>query len=184
MNKELAIRHLRAAYEAAAHSLDPSNQNGAVLVGQLGKVLSDGENNFAKGVKFTDERARLRPQKYRYFEHAERNAIYTAARLGNKVAQSTMYCPWAACCDCARGIIQSGVKTLVMHKERMAMTPERWADDVNEALAMLVEAQVVLEYYEGPIEGAGGVFVNGTMWNPSAPPKDKNQGNYFVGMGE
>ena len=105
--------YLRNAYCLARQSRDPSNQNGSTLVSADNEIIGTGNNNFPIGVVFTKERSEVRPDKYRYFEHAERAAIYQAARAGSKVFGSTMFVPWAACCDCARAIINSGVLTVV-----------------------------------------------------------------------
>lgn len=183
MNERTA-EYLRNAYCVARQSRDKSNQNGSTLVNATGDIIGTGVNNFPLGVQYTEERATTRPTKYRYFEHAERNSIYQAARAGNGVYGATMFCPWAACCDCARSIIQSGVLVLVMHRERMLMTPERWQDDVNEALEMLVEGGVQLMYHEGPIDGCPDLFVNGELWNPADDPLTEGSGNWLVGMEE
>ncbi len=180
---EKAGEYLRNAYCVANQSRDASNQNGAVIVSAQGDIIATGVNNFAVGVEYTPERAEIRPDKYRYFEHAERAAIYQAARAGNAVYGSTMYCPWAACCDCARAIINAGVLTVVMHYERMQMTPVRWQGPVNEALGMLEEARIALLYHKGPIE-CPSVFVNGEIWKPNEKIMDTDVGNYFIGMGE
>lgn len=176
------VDYLKNAYSISLQSRDTSNQNGSVLVSSQGEIIGTGVNNFAIGVKFTRERAETRPDKYRYFDHAERWSIYQAARAGNKVFGSTLYCPWAACCGCAIAIINSGVRTLVMHHERMQMTPERWQDDINEALSMLEEADVTLLYYKGPIENCSPVLVNGELWNPADAEVAPGEGNYYVGM--
>ncbi len=177
------IEFLRNAYCVARMSRDPSSQNGAVLVSPEGEIIGSAANNFAIGVPYNVQRATARPEKYLYVEHSERGAIYAAARAGNKVYGATMYCMWSACCDCARGIINSGVRRLVMHKERMDMTPERWIADVNVALLMMVEAGVTLSYYKGPIDDAPEIRVNGELWQPDQPSLVEN-GNWFVGMKE
>lgn len=180
---EQTEEYLRNAYCIAAQSRDKSNQNGSVLVSSNNEIIATGNNNFPTGVEFTEERSTVRPDKYRYFEHAERAAIYQAARAGSKVYASTMYVPWAACCDCARAIINSGVLVVVMHRERMQMTPERWQSSVNEALEMLVEAGVQLSYHGGVVEGAPDVLVNGELWNPANPPITDGSGNFFTDLG-
>jgi dCMP deaminase len=183
MTSDQMADYLRNAYCLARHSKDSSNQNGSVLVLD-NKIIGTGNNNFSIGVEFTTARAENRPEKYRYFEHAERAAIYQAARAGERVFGSVMYTPWAACCDCARGIINSGVSILVVHKERMSMTPPRWQDSVNEALDMLREAGVQITYFEGSIGDAPDVLVNGKLWNPSRAPHASGSGNVAVEMGE
>lgn len=183
MNQQTAD-YLRNAYCIARQSKDPSNQNGATLVSSNGEIIATGNNNFPIGVAFTEARSTVRPDKYRYFEHAERASIFQAARAGSKVYGSTMFVPWAACCDCARAIINSGVAVVVMHRERMTMTPERWQSSVNEALEMMAEGRVHLQYYEGPIEGCPDVYVNGELWNPANEPITEGSGNWFVELGE
>jgi deoxycytidylate deaminase len=76
-----------------------------------------------------------------------------------------MYCPWAACGECARAIIQCGIKKLVVHKQRMDQTPERWLDNVLKANKMLVDCGVVLQVYDGPV-GGNMILVNGEEWQP------------------
>ena len=156
---------LRNAYCIAAQSRDSSSQNGATLVSN-GEIIGTGSNNFPIGVEFNAERASKRPDKYRFFEHAERNAIYSAARAGLKVFESVMFCPWAACCDCARGVINSGVASLVVHQERMDMTPERWQDNVDDALNMMTEAGITIIRHKGPVHGCPDILVDGQLWNP------------------
>lgn len=182
LDLEKAEEYLRAAYLAATNSKDTSNQNGALLVAGNGRH-SSGVNNFPPGVKYTEERATTRPDKYRYFEHAERNAVYNAARKGVQTHDATLYCPWAACCPCARAIRCSGVTNIVLHKQRMMMTPERWLDDVNMALSMLEEAGVGIHYFDGPIVGTKQVIVNGELWWPFEEPAE-GIGNHkeFVGL--
>jgi dCMP deaminase len=51
-------------------------------------------------------------EKFFWFEHAERNAIYNAARVGIAVAGCTIYINRFPCSDCARAIIQSGIETI------------------------------------------------------------------------
>lgn len=175
---ELAPEMLKRAYELAEMSTDTSNQNGAVIVDKNGLVLSGGFNDFPEGVEFTHDRASVRPGKYRYYEHSERYAIYNAAKLGVSLQYATMFCPWAACCPCSRAIICAGINTLVMHKQRMAMTPERWQSDVDQALGMMEEAGVDLLYYDGPINSAP-IFVNGELWSPNTKEVVKI-GNYSL----
>lgn len=53
-----------------------------------------------------------RPQKYQWVEHAERNAIYNAARMGIPLKGCTAYITLAPCADCTRALIQSGITTV------------------------------------------------------------------------
>lgn len=62
-----------------------------------------------------EERWNKRPEKYRWVEHAERNAIYQAARHGFSTVGATMYFNTTGlpCSDCTRAVIQAGVTELV-----------------------------------------------------------------------
>ena len=130
------------AERAAGFSLDASKQNGAVLAYDDGRVLSltAAWNQFPMGVQMTEERWE-RPLKYRYVEHAERNAVYAAAAMGFPTLGMTLVCPWAACTDCARAIIQSRIVRLVT---RERIPNERWDEEIAIADEMLAEAGVEL----------------------------------------
>jgi dCMP deaminase len=137
------------AMEAAALSPDPSTQNGAVLATQDGRVVhcSIRCNEFPAGVHYRVERWE-RPAKYSYIEHAERNSIYACARYGVRTERLVMYCPWAACADCARGIIQARLSKLVTLAVTDGDTNDRWADTIGVAMKMLHEAGVEVEYMD------------------------------------
>lgn len=157
---------LKNAYHSASQSPDKSNQNGAVLFctsNVVGSTYIDRNNNFPDGFVPSDD---SREEKLANIEHAERSVIYAAARMGLRPV--TMYCPWAACHDCARAIVLSGIQRLVVHRQRMELTPERWAKDVEGALRKLKAAGVGVEWYDGPVPFDGTVFVNGRPWSPRA----------------
>ena len=132
---------LKIACEQAASSHDPHTQNGAVLVPAGAAYVAIGVNKVPKGVYAAPDRL-LRPLKYKYIEHAERAAIYAAARFGTPTQSATLYCPWFACTDCARAIIMAGITEVVGHVKPRAATPERWTAEIVQAEAMLQEAGV------------------------------------------
>lgn len=151
------------AYRLAQGSSDPSNQNGAVLVDSSHRTaLSYGRNELPPGIEgdITD-----RAWKMANIEHAERSAIYGAARHGHIVENSVLICPWAACTDCARAIVLSGVRLLVVHKDRMDMTPDRWRDSVEAGNKILRAGGVEIQQFSGRI-GCGPIIVNGERWEP------------------
>ena len=155
---------LRQAYELAKQSPDPSTQNGVLLLNGNDQVLRASINNFPHGIANKPERLE-RELKYKYVEHAERNVIYGAARAGFKTEHLTLVCPWMPCCDCARAVIESGIDTLITHKQINDRTPDRWKADQAMALSMLEEAGVNVVVYDGVI-GVKGVLFNGELWNP------------------
>lgn len=121
----------------AMTSDDPSVQNAAALVYE-DEVLGAGVNQIPYGVHDIEERWE-RPDKYLWVEHAERNAIYNTARNGGCTEGATMYCPWAACADCARAIIQSGVFKLVRLEMNHA---EGWSHSIDIGDRMMQEAGI------------------------------------------
>jgi dCMP deaminase len=134
------IDYLRQACQfAAMSSQDGRTQNGAVLVTKTRAIY--GVNSFPAGVTVTDER-RSAPEKYLFIEHAERAAIYRAAALGVATAGASLYCPWFACCDCARAIIMAGIGEVVGLVSLRNATPERWLSNIEMAEKMLAEAGV------------------------------------------
>lgn len=147
-NQEMYEWVMAQVLRQAQRSPDPSTQNGAVLIMENRDVrwVTASVNEFPAGVEYTDERW-VRPNKYQYIEHAERNCIYRAARYGISTFGGTMVCPWAACSDCARAIIQAGVQTLVTLSPT-DNTNERWMDSIAIAMQMLKEGGVTVHYLE------------------------------------
>jgi dCMP deaminase len=132
---------LRMAYRMAQKSPDTSTQNGAVLVGANSGIIGLGCNSFPQGVTTSDERWK-RPLKYSYVEHAERKVIYQAARAGHPTHGATLYVAWYACADCARAIIEAGVKEVVGHDHPLHASRDDWAASVALGRHMLNEAGV------------------------------------------
>lgn len=140
--------YLGMAYNYALKSLDPSTQNGALLANPEGLIISYGANNFPRGVERLDERWE-RPGKYQWVEHAERNSIFSAAKHGEKTQGATMYCPWFACADCARAIIQAGIVRVVGHDTPLHEGgSDSWKQSIAVANTMLDEAGVERSYIE------------------------------------
>lgn len=141
------VYFMRMAEHAASLSKDESTRVGCVIVGQDRNVLSTGFNGMPMGVNDDVPARHERPAKYKYFEHAERNAIYLAARAGTALKGATAYIhPWPPCPDCARALIQAGIKEIVVPGSPV---PSRWLEDMRVAQEMLREAGVNLKSLEG-----------------------------------
>lgn len=106
------LHWLEEAIFVARKSKDRSRQVGAVVVNEHHNRLTGGWNGFPRGVDDNIEHRHARPLKYKYTEHAERNSIYNAAAEGVKLRGGHMYLALFPCSDCARGIIQAGIKTV------------------------------------------------------------------------
>src|SRR4051812_16278929 len=127
-SEDVSATLLRAAYRVAATtSNDPDTQNGAILVDVNGSRIGESANVFPAGVAVTPERL-VRPVKYEYMVHAERGAIFSAARAGFRAKGGALFVPWYACIDCAQAIIQAGISRVVGHRQCLAKTPDRWRD--------------------------------------------------------
>jgi len=159
---------LRSAYKIAnLYSKDPSTQTGAVLVNtELGALtfVTAGYNNFPRNVGQTEERMKDRDIKLAYIEHAERNAIFSAAQIGYSTRHLTLYAPWFACADCGRAIIQAGIKEVVGHTLMDEITPDRWKQSIDFARRMLLEAGVKMRWITAPIEDIN-IRFNGQLIN-------------------
>lgn len=164
MNNEVIQSYMAAAYRLAKLSSDSSCQNGAIILNE-NMVIGGGYNEFPSGVPFDLNKATHRPEKYLYYEHAERAAVYHCAKFGHPALQGTMVCPWACCCDCARSIICSGLSKVIVHAERMAATRDFWQENIKIAWGMLTDAGVEVELYRGPVN-ASPIRVNGQLWSP------------------
>lgn len=131
-------------------SKDRSRQVGCVIVAPDNTVRTIGFNGFPRGLDDDDEARHVRPAKYRWTEHAERNAIYAAAKNGIPLANCRMYLPWFPCVDCARAIIQAGLAELVC-KEPDLSDPQ-WGEDFRFSQELLGEAAVTIRFLSPYVE--------------------------------
>lgn len=106
-------------------SKDPSSQVGACIVSEDNKILSMGYNGFPMGC--SDEEfpwAREGEEldtKYLYVTHSELNAILNYR--GGSLEGAKLYVSLFPCNECAKAIIQSGIKTIVYACDKYAETP-------------------------------------------------------------
>ena len=107
----------KLAHTVKLKSKDENTQIGAVIVGKDKEIVSTGYNSFPRGLEDNIQDRQERPEKYFWFEHAERNAIYNAARIGVSTKGCTMYLSCGIpCSDCSRGIINSGITRIFCEK--------------------------------------------------------------------
>lgn len=144
---------LRIAELIAEKSKDRSTKIGAVIVGPDSEIRSVGYNGFPRHINDNIDARHERPAKYMWTEHAERNAIYNAARVGIPIKGCVMYVTGRAiaCTDCARGIIQAGITTIFGREERKEIHRAKgahWEENLKVAQEMLIEAGVLLVEFE------------------------------------
>jgi dCMP deaminase len=166
VDSEFARDMLREAYDYAyVHSTDESTKTGAVIVMNK-EIVSRGTNEFAENVEITEKR-NTSISKRVYQDHSERNAIYTAAKLGIALDDAHMYSTWIPCPACVNAIINSSINKLVIHYDMAIKTKDDWADDFKESIKMMMEAKdrVEISVYKGKIGDCKGVF-KGKIWEP------------------
>jgi dCMP deaminase len=126
-------------------SKDPDTQLGAVIVGPAREIRSTGYNSLPRGIRDGVPERLERPTKYLWMEHAERNAIYNAARHGTPLESCTLYCELLPCMDCARAIVQAGIREVVVDAERVRMySSEQYNPHFDRIRELFDEAGVVL----------------------------------------
>ena len=109
---------------ASMRSKDPNTQVGACIVDSENRILSTGYNGFPEGCS-DDEFPWNRDgdfecTKYPYVVHAELNAILNAR--GKNLTNSKIYVGLFPCNECAKAIIQSGIKEVIYLSDKYADT--------------------------------------------------------------
>jgi len=109
------------ALTAAQRSKDPSSQVGACIVSPDFKILSTGYNGAPIG--FNDDNHMTWEReggflntKYAYVCHSELNAILNAHN--RDLVNSTVYVTLFPCNECAKAIIQAGIKKVVYYDDK------------------------------------------------------------------
>lgn len=125
-------------------SKDRSRQVACVVVAPDNSVRSIGFNGFPRGLNDDDDERHERPHKYLWTEHAERNAIYAAARNGIPLAGCRIYLPWFPCVDCARAIVQAGLNELVCLQPDFG--DAKWGEGFKVSAELLEEAGVRVRF--------------------------------------
>ena len=134
------------AFLSSMRSKDPNTQVGACIVSAANKILSVGYNGMPIGCsddEFPWNRTHEDPvfNKYFYTTHSELNAILNYR--GGSLEGSKMYVTLFPCNECAKAIIQSGIKTIIYADNKYDGTPS-----VIASKKMLDAAGVVYKKYE------------------------------------
>ena len=128
------------AHLSAMRSKDPNTKVGACIVNSENKILSVGYNGFPIGLndqKFPWNReGGFKDTKYAYVVHAELNAILNS---NVSLKDAICYVTLLPCNECAKAIIQSGIKKIVYESDKYAES-----DSTLVSKAMLKEANVEL----------------------------------------
>lgn len=137
------------AHQVKLKSKDERTQIGAVIVGKDKEIVSTGYNSFPRGIVDNRKERQERPEKYYWFEHAERNSIYNAARIGVSTKGCTMYLSCGIpCADCARGIINAGIVRIFCEKGDTGAKGKKWDESAERSWEMFQEAGVKVCFYD------------------------------------
>lgn len=136
------------AHLSAKRSKDPSTQVGATIVNEQNRIIGIGYNGMPQGID--DDHAPwgrdgdFLHSKYAYVVHAELNAILNATQ---SVHGSRIYVSLFPCNECAKAIIQSGIREIVYESDKYADS-----DNVKASKKMLLEAGVRLRKLPNPVQ--------------------------------
>lgn len=107
------------AYIASLRSKDPNTKVGAVLIDQYKHIIGTGYNGFIKGIDESklplSRDGEWLETKYPYIVHAEINCILNS--ITTSLDGSTLYCTLFPCNECAKAIIQKGIKEIIYLNE-------------------------------------------------------------------
>ena len=116
----MGVSHL-----SGMRSKDPNTQVGACIVSDDNKILSMGYNGFPKGCSDDDfpweREGEELETKYPFVTHSELNAILNYR--GGSLEGAKIYVSLFPCNECAKAIIQAGIKTIVFDSDKYANTP-------------------------------------------------------------
>jgi len=144
---------MRDVYNIASKSKDDKTKIGAVLVSD-NVQLTKGYNGMCRKVNDLASDRYERPEKYFWFEHAERNSLYNATRRGISTDGATMYTQGCPCADCARGVIQTGIVEVVLHAEYESIWENKrpnWKESQDRSMTMFKEAGIKIRYFSGSL---------------------------------
>lgn len=117
------------AHLAGMRSKDPNTQVGACIVSDNNKILSMGYNGFPRGCSDDDfpwdREGEALETKYPFVTHSELNAILNYR--GGSLEGTKLYVSLFPCNECAKAIIQAGIKTVVYASDKYDGTPSNIA---------------------------------------------------------
>lgn len=123
-------RHFQRVSTVAAWSKDSSTKVGCVAVAKGKMQVMDGYNGLPSYLDDENEYYHQRPQKYYFFEHAERNMLNKMRELDIRLNEFDLYINWFPCSSCMRQLIASGMKNVYCDISKISLTKsEKYKDD-------------------------------------------------------
>jgi dCMP deaminase len=116
---------IQMAHVIADRSQDPSTQAGAIIVNENNVMVGAGYNGWPRGIEANAlswaREGDFEDTKYPYVCHAEENAVYNA---NNSTHGCKIYCTLFPCNECAKTIIQNGIKEVVYSSDKYKGSPQ------------------------------------------------------------
>lgn len=138
------------AHLSALRSKDPNTQVGACIVDKDNKIVSVGYNGMPRGVKDSEvpwqREGGFVDTKYAYVVHAELNAILNSPR---SLKDCTLYVSLFPCNECAKAIIQAGIKKIVYESDKYNGTD---GNVVSKKMLNLADIELVQMPFEVKVE--------------------------------
>lgn len=119
-----------------------------MILGKAGEVRSVGYNGMPRGCNDSDPSRNQRPEKYFWYEHAERNALYNAARVGTPLEGCTAIVTKFPCMDCMRGLIQSGIVEVMAPYPELVNDQAIWIEQITRTLALIDELGIEVKLWK------------------------------------
>lgn len=130
---------------SARRSKDPGTQVGACIVNDENRVMSVGYNGLPWGCSDDDfpwaREGNMLDTKYPFVCHAELNAILNFR--GGSLSGCRVYVTLFPCNECAKAIIQTGIKEIIYNEDKYADT-----DQVRASKRMFAAAGVACRKYQ------------------------------------
>lgn len=129
---------------SAKRSKDPNTQVGACIIDEDNKIVGIGYNGFPRGcgddkLPWKKKSDNINETKYPYVVHAEANAILNSTK---NLKNCTIYVALFPCNECAKLIIQSGIKKIIYLNNKYSES-----DSVKASVKMLNMAKVSFVKY-------------------------------------
>jgi dCMP deaminase len=134
---------LRKVYLISTKSKDPRTKYGSILV-KNNHQIAEGYNGIPKGVYDFPDRLD-KDNKENYIVHAEQNCCFMAARFGIATEGAILYCQGLPCVNCAKSLIQCGIKEVAYHKRWQSVVEKidrPWVKLLDISRKMMLESGV------------------------------------------
>lgn len=144
-------RIMSTGYILSEGSKDKRTHIFAIVIGPDNEVRTTGYNSFPRRLNDDLPGRQEKPEKFYWFEHAERNAMDNATLTGTSLKGCRMYTNGIPCTNCARGIIQSGILEVIVDEEWNKTNSGQDLEEAKRTIQMFRETGVKIRYWKGKL---------------------------------